>query len=198
MEYGRPIEPLIIRQVPEEEYTHLIVKTSPDKLSEVNAQIEIEWKNLFPSRLYSGRLQNDLRSYIEETNSNVIKIFSFMGILATLLSLTGLFSLVTLSIIKRMKEIGVRKILGATIPNIILTINKDFIVILSLSSILGMVSGYLMIDSIMSSSWAYYQKASFSVFVYSVAFIFITSAIVIIGNTFRAAISNPSETLRNE
>ena len=73
-----------------------------------------------------------------------------------ILSAIGLFSLVSLNIIKRMKEIGIRKVLGASIANIAKNLSREFLIILSIASILGSVAGYYMSKMLMASIWAYY------------------------------------------
>ncbi len=194
----RPIEPLVLRKADVDSYTHLVVKTSSDKAINVNAAMEKEWKSIFPDETYTGKYQNRLRVYTQETNENIVKIFSFMGIIATLLSMTGLYSLVTLSIIKKMKEIGVRKVLGASISSLMLVINKEFIIIFLISSLIGSFVGFSMVDMVMSSSWAYYLKTGLGVIGFSILLLFLISSSVIIGKILRAARLNPTKTLRIE
>ncbi len=194
----RPIEPLVLRKADVDSYTHLVVKTSSDKAINVNAAMEKEWKSIFPDETYTGRYQNRLRVYTQETNENIVKIFSFMGIIATLLSMTGLYSLVTLSIIKKMKEIGVRKVLGASISSLMLVINKEFIIIFLISSLMGSFAGFSIVDMVMSSSWAYYLKTGLEVIGFSILLLFLISSSVITGKILRAARLNPTKTLRIE
>ena len=194
----RPIEPLVLRKADVDSYTHLVVKTSSDKAVNVNAAMEKEWRSIFPDETYTGRYQNRLRVYTQETNENIVKIFSFMGIIATLLSMTGLYSLVTLSIIKKMKEIGVRKVLGASISSLMLVINKEFIIIFLISSLIGSFAGFSIVDMVMSSSWAYYLKTGLKVIGFSILLLFLISSSVIIGKILRAARLNPTKTLRIE
>jgi ABC-type antimicrobial peptide transport system permease subunit len=134
----------------------------------------------------------------EEVNTNLVKMFVFLGIVAMLLSATGLFSLVSLNIIKRMKEIGVRKVLGASITNITRIINTEFVVILILASVLGSVLSYLMADMLMGSIWRYYQSTTPFAFLVSVVVMFLISGTTIGYKVFSAASMNPVNTLRSE
>jgi ABC-type antimicrobial peptide transport system permease subunit len=72
-----------------------------------------------------------------ETNDNVIIIFKFIGFFALLISATGLFTLVSLQIIRRTKEIGVRKVLGASFINIIRVISLEFMLLIFFGCIAG-------------------------------------------------------------
>jgi ABC-type antimicrobial peptide transport system permease subunit len=122
----------------------------------------------------------------------------FLGIVAMILSATGLFTLVSLNIIKKMKEIGVRKVLGASIVNITRIINTEFIIILLISSVLGCALGYFMVDLLMDSIWDYYQSTTTITFIVSVIVMFTISAITIGYKVFSAASMNPVNTLRDE
>jgi ABC-type antimicrobial peptide transport system permease subunit len=192
------MEPMMIRYTSPEQYTHVIVNAPTEKLTAVNAFMEKEWKQVFPNRLYNGRyLYEDMKEAFV-VNDNIVKMFVFLGIVAMILSATGLFTLVSLNIIKKMKEIGVRKVLGASIVNITRIINTEFIIILLISSVLGCALGYFMVDLLMDSIWDYYQSTTTITFIVSVIVMFTISAITIGYKVFSAASMNPVNTLRDE
>jgi len=105
---------------------------------------------------------------------------------------------VTLNIIKKMKEIGVRKVLGASVLNIVRNISKEFAVILGIASLLGSVGGYFLAKMFMSSIWTYYVPIEFVTIILSVIILFIVSALTIGGKVVKAARFNPVDTLRDE
>ncbi|MEO1099983.1 MAG: FtsX-like permease family protein, partial [Bacteroidota bacterium] len=75
------------------------------------------------------------------------------------LSASGLFAMVSLNIIKRTKEIGVRKVLGASISNIAKKLNQQFAIILLLAALGGSLLSYFLLDILMGSIWEFYKKA---------------------------------------
>ncbi|HTF20081.1 MAG TPA: ABC transporter permease [Chryseolinea sp.] len=192
------MEPMMIRNVGPEKYTHVIVRAPVQKLREVNARMEQTWKQVFPNRLYNGRYLDEIMMEAITTNDNIVQIFAFLGIVALLLSATGLYTLVSLNIIKRMKEIGVRKVLGASISNITRIINTEFIVMLLIASAMGCVLSYFSVEMLMSSIWKYYLPASFTTLIASVSILFSVSAVVVGYKIFTAASMNPVNTLRVE
>jgi ABC-type antimicrobial peptide transport system permease subunit len=97
-----------------------------------------------------------------------------------------------------MKEIGVRKVLGASVTNITRIINTEFIIILTLASILGSVLSYFMVDSLMDSIWDYYQGTNALTFIASIALLFFISGLTIGYKVYSAAAMNPVNTLRVE
>jgi len=115
-----------------------------------------------------------------------------------MLSVTGLFTLVSLTIIKRMKEIGVRKILGATVGNIAKVINLEFFVILAIASALGSWASYTMCNLLMASIWRYYQGVNVLTFFFSVSLLFIVSFLTVGYKIYGVATMNPVKSLKDE
>jgi hypothetical protein len=194
----RKLEPMMIRYTDPERYTHVIVSAPADRLLAVNEQMEATWRETFPNRLYNGRYLNEVMVEATEVNNNIVKMFIFLGLVAMFLSATGLFTLVSLNIIKRMKEIGVRKVLGASVSNITRIINTEFVIMLLISAVLGSAMSFFAVEALMDSIWDYYQTPGSLTFVFSVVFIFVISAVVIGYKVFNAATTNPVNTLRAE
>jgi ABC-type antimicrobial peptide transport system permease subunit len=194
----REMEPMMIRYIAPEKYTQIVVSAKSENITAINKFMESKWKEVFPNRLYNGRmLVLDLHE-VSDVNKNIVKMFSFLGLVAMMLSATGLFTLVSLNIIKRMKEIGVRKVLGASIPNIAKIINLEFVVILTIASMAGSYLSYLLVNMLMSSIWRYYQPANAFTFIASVFLLFCISGFTIGYKVYSAASANPVNTLRDE
>ena len=81
---------------------------------------------------------------------------------------------------------------------IVKNISKEFIIILSISSILGSSAGYLMAEMLMASIWTYYVPIGLVAFVASILILFLISGITVGSKVFRAASFNPVDTLRDE
>ncbi|HYG01696.1 MAG TPA: ABC transporter permease [Chryseosolibacter sp.] len=194
----REMDPLMIRYTSPDKYSHVIVNIPSQKVKDVNKFMEAQWKEIFPNRLYNGRVINEGMVESQQVNSNIVSMFAFLGLVALILSATGLFTLVSLNIIKRMKEIGVRKVLGASIGNITRIINTEFAIMLTLASILGAVASYFLVDILMGSIWKYYQSTTNMTFVVSISIMFLISAIAVGYKVFSAASMNPVSTLRTE
>ena len=194
----REMDPLMMRYTSQAQYGHVIVNAPTNKIKEVNTFMEAEWKQIFPNRLYNGRVINEEMVESANVNKNIVKMFAFLGVVALILSATGLFTLVSLNIIRRMKEIGVRKVLGASVGNITRIINGQFMLILAIAAVVGCAGGYFLVDMLMSTIWTYYQSTTVLTFVLSVASMFVISALAISSKVFSAASMNPVNTLRTE
>ena len=131
-------------------------------------------------------------------NDNIVKMFVFLGAVAMMLSATGLFTLVSLNIIRRLKEIGVRKVLGASIGNIARIVNGKFVVLLLIASLLGSFSGSYLANSLMQSIWAFYQPANSLTFILSIALMFFIATLTIGFKVYNTAKMNPVNSLKDE
>ena len=194
----REMEPMMIRNAAKDQYTHVIVSGPVDKLKDINLAMEKEWKEVFPNRLYNGRYLDEVMVEAVTVNDNIVKIFTFLGIVAIFLSATGLYTLVSLNIIKKMKEIGVRKVMGASVTNITRIINTEFVIMLLISSVIGSAASYFAVDLMMDSIWDYYLPASSVSIACSVFILFFISGLAIGYKVFAAASMNPVNTLRVE
>jgi putative ABC transport system permease protein len=196
--FWRPVGPVMLRYVGPDRYKHLVVRTSPEHLLEVNDFMKKEWNKLFPARLYTGKYSDGNLRITEMINTNVIKIFGFLGVIAVLMSTTGLFSLVSLNIVRKLKEIGVRKVLGASTANIIWLIGLEFIIILGFASMLGSALGYVMVNKMMDAVWEYYLEVSYATLEICVVFLFSVAMATVGVKVFRTTLINPVIVLREE
>ena len=194
----REMQPVMMRYGSRDVVNHILVRVPSSKLVATNKFMEARWKELFPNRSYVGRFMDEEIAEANTVNNNIVTMFIFLGIVALFLSVTGLFTLVSLNIIKKMKEIGVRKVLGASVGNISKVVNKEFAIILVIASVIGGVAGAWMSDMLMDSIWDYYQQATVATLLISACILFVTSILSIGYKIFKTATLNPAHVLRDE
>ncbi|MBY0436150.1 MAG: ABC transporter permease, partial [Cyclobacteriaceae bacterium] len=193
-----PIEPMMIRYAAKDKYQQVVVKVPPAKMASVNEFMEKKWKEVFPNTLYNGQFIDRELQETNDINKNVSVMFGFLGFFAALMTGIGLFTLVSLNIVKKMKEIGVRKVLGASVANIAGVINFEFIVNLGIASVIGGAAGFFGADFLMDSIWEYYQKLGFTTLFISVSVMAIVAVSAVGYKTISTASLNPTKTLRDE
>lgn len=194
----KEMEPMMIRYILPDQYTQVIVSTKPDQVAGVNAFMEKQWKRVFPNRLYNGNMLVSQLERVVDLNHSVMITYGFLGVVALLLSVTGLFTLVSLNIIRRMKEIGVRKVLGASIINISRIVNTEFIIVLVIASAFGSFASYNMSNVILGSIWKYYQGVNAVTFIVAVGLLLSVSIFTIAYKVIGVAKIDPVKTLRDE
>lgn len=122
----------------------------------------------------------------------------FLAIVAVILSLVGLYTLVSLNIIKKTKEIGIRKVLGASLLSLMKLINRDFIIILLIASVFGSALGYYLSEMLLSSIWTIYLDTTIWSFIIPVSIILVVSMVTLSGKVYQAAARNPVESIKYE
>lgn len=192
------MNPIMFRYAPKESISHILVKAPVDKLVSINQFMEAKWKEVFPDKMYYANYMDENMVEADTVNNNIVKMFVFLGIVALMLSATGLFTLVSLNIIKKMKEIGVRKVLGASTGNIARVINIEFVIILLFSCALGAPLGWFMSAALMDSIWDYYQAVTITSMATAALILFIASALSIGYKVYKTTRLNPSHVLRDE
>lgn len=194
----REMEPMMIRYVSPDSYTQLIVRTSSENLASVNTFMNDQWSQVFPTRLYNGYLMVKGLHDASRLNMSITSGYAFLGSMALLLSVTGLYALVSLNMMRRIKEIGIRKIVGASISGIAQKVNREFIIILGVASIFGSYAGYMWCNTLMSNIWKYYQGVGPSTFAIAVFVMLLASIGTIAFRVISIASTNPVNTLRDE
>ncbi|HEY4656344.1 MAG TPA: FtsX-like permease family protein [Cyclobacteriaceae bacterium] len=192
-------EPFVFYPAAKNQYISLLVKTEHRDLPEIQEYLEATWKEVFPTRPFESQFQDDVvLQGSRETNANLEKIFLFITILGGLLSASGIFSLASLNIARRTKEIGIRKALGATVSNIMSLLNREFVIVLSVAAVLGSIGGYFLTDTLLSKIYAYHIAVGIIPVVLCALMIFGIGILTTSSTILKAARSNPVDTLRNE
>ncbi|MFH1194905.1 MAG: ABC transporter permease [bacterium] len=159
--------------------------------------IRNKWKEFFPDRIFSHTFFNEsiLRNYKDEIVAG--KLFVALSIISIFLSLLGVAGLSSLLMIKREKEIAIRKVLGASMNDLILHFSKEFVFVILIGFCLAAVSSYNYLDYFLKE---FVYKANIGYFPFVISF-FIVSLIVFITITMqsiKSLFANPINSLRSE
>ncbi len=196
--YWRDITPTMLKLGVKERMRNLVVHGDPKNLEQLNNYMRMEWEKLIPNAVYPGYLQQERLAEAISVNKNIINIFLFLAVVSVILSLVGLYTLVSLKVIKRTKEIGIRKVLGAPVFQIIRLLNREFMIIIIISSILGSVLGYYLAEMLLASIYEIYQSATISTFIFPTIITLVVSLVTIGGKVYSAANKNPVDAIRYE
>jgi putative ABC transport system permease protein len=192
------IEPAILRLTSRDQYSILAVRAETKDLPVVLEDIAQKWKKLVPESVFGGRLQEDIMQEEKDINGSILKVNIFLAITATLLSLIGMYNMVSLDIIKRTKEVGIRKIQGAPLHILIYLISRKFILVLIISSLLGCAGGYYMSVMLMDSIWDYFTPVGAGILISSVVIMISATVLTIVFRIIKAAMVNPVVSLKYE
>ncbi len=192
------LRPSVFALTTDENIRHLVVKVNSGQVEAVNEKLKEIWSTHL-DKPYAGGLQEELAlGQAGRDSRNLQKIFIAMAILGGFLSIVGIFSLAKLNVAKRIKEISVRKVLGASLKELLYTINRSFVIVLSIALIVGSALGYLISDGVLGLIYKYYIDVSAMTVSISGIFIVILSLITITSAIVAPANANPVVGLREE
>ena len=182
-----------------EQYQILVIRAEASSLSQTQQYVQEQWKKLFPGKPLRTDLQDDI-VYLEANtyNRNLSSIFFFMTVLGCLLSVSGLYSMASLNIHRRTKEIGVRKVLGASIISIQKLINYEFVLILLAAAVLGGFGGYTLTNGLLSDLYAQHIDVNIVTVICGGGFVFLIGLFATSVTIWRAANWNPVKAIASE
>lgn len=190
------IEPTAIRLAREDVRYYLLVKSDMDPVK-LHDKLEKEWLKVAPNTPFDAEYDDPVTS-AEEVNANIMIVFQFLGIVALILSTIGLYTLVSLNVLNRIKEIGVRKVLGASIKQIIVLLNADFFWLIVISASIGALGAYFALDVLMGSIFEVYQPSTVITMLLPFMVLVVIAVSIASARILNTAVKNPVESLRYE
>lgn len=192
------INPTMLRLASEDHFYSMVIRAEPKDLHDVLDFTSLKWKGMNTNFIFGGRFQEDTMNEEKTINSSILKINVFLAIVATLLSLIGMYNLVSLDILRRTKEMGIRKIQGASVPLIMYLGGRKFIIVLLIASVIGCLGGYFMSNLLLDSIWDYFVTIKPGILILAAAIIFVSTILTVVFKIWRNALRNPVDSLRYE
>ncbi len=177
-------------------YNNISVKTSGN-VSAALAQIEKSWKKYLPEIPFEYQFLDDRYAKLYQAEDRQSSIFTIFSCIAIFIASLGLLGLSAFTITQRVKEIGVRKVLGASTASIVKLIAKDFLLLVVIAAIIAFpVAWYAMNQWL--HAFAYRIDISWWVFIVAAVIALLIAFATISFQAIKAAIANPVESLRSE
>ncbi len=190
-----PIGPLAY--FPESDFNYLLVKLSPGDQREALAHIETQWNAIVPHRPFEYRYLDDALDSLYSTEDRLGKLFVVFTFLALFVGCIGLFGLASFSASQRTKEIGVRKVLGARIPDIMMMLSREYVILVSVAVLLAIYPSYWMVDRWLTQ-FSYRMEFGYSIFAFATVIALTLAILAVSSQSMKAALSNPSDSLRQD
>ncbi len=190
------IEPLVLQFHPSSMGT-VYVKTTAGKASEAIAAAEQAWVARYPELPFEYRFLNDAFNQMYKTEEKNATLFKLLAGLAVFISCLGLFGLAVFSTQQRTKEIGVRKVLGASIPSLVGLLSKDFLVLVIGSLVIATPLAWYFMNKWLED-FAYHIDIQWTVFLLAGAMAVAVAFLTVSLQSIKAALANPVKSLRSE
>jgi putative ABC transport system permease protein len=190
------IEPLAIG-INSRWYRYLAIKISPQNITETITYIESIVSRFSPGFPFEYRFLDEEFDTLYQSENRLGKMFSYFSILAIFISSLGLLGLASFMVEKRTKEIGIRKVLGASVSRIFLLLSQEFITWIFISNLIAWPIGWYIVN-LWLKNFAYKTPLDWWVFVLAGLITGIIALITISSQTIKLSLSNPIKALRYE
>jgi putative ABC transport system permease protein len=196
--FHKPIQPLVFVHTTDfQAFRYFSFQLIPGKLDESVREVERLWKKVFPNDPFIFHFTDQRMEVIYQTELQLKKAAVIASVLILVIIMTGVLGLVSLNVARRTKEIGIRKVLGATVANILLLVSTEYVLIMLLSFTVG-VPLSIMFGWRWLSNFAYRVNLEWWIFLLPVVFLTVMTLLVVIAQSVRTSLSNPVTSLRDE
>ncbi|MFC1513798.1 ABC transporter permease [candidate division KSB1 bacterium] len=173
------------------------IRISTDNIEETLEFIESKWDEFVPGQPFSSTFMDDdfAQLYISEKTTE--KIIGFFSILAVFIACLGLLGLAAYTADQRTKEVGIRKVLGATLPNLLLLLSKEFAKLIGLSFLIAVPTAYIVLNDWLED-FAYRIDIPYFLFVLAGLITLVIALVTVSFQTIKLARTNPIDSIKYE
>lgn len=179
------------------DYRDLAVRYQTEDVRGAIAQLEASWKEVFPDKNFDYYFQDERMERMYENEERFSKIIKAFTIITIMIACLGLIGLATFSAVRRFKEIGIRKVLGASIANILYLMSKEFIVLVLIGFFVSLPIAYFMVSAWLED-FAYHVDMEWWMAAMAGLFALLLTLLTVGFQSIQAARVNPIKSIRME
>ncbi len=196
--FTEAIQPTMIRLADPADFRYLTLRVRPGAGAAVAEALRDRAGTLWDQQTVEVAFQDAAFDTYFAESRGITHVFLFTALLALVLSCMGLFGLAAQNTLNRMKEISIRKVLGASLAHLALRLNRRFATLLLSAALLASPLGYLLLNALLDSIYTYRIGVGPAVFLIAYGLVFATGLLTLGSQIYRMAEMNPAMTLRNE
>src|SRR5436190_4592804 len=189
-------EPLIFRLIPDIR-GYLSVRTPASKAGQTITQVKSSWDKFFPGNTFEYFFLDDHFDEQYRADQRSGQVFGLFTSLAILVACLGLFGLASFTTLQRTKEIGIRKVLGASVPRILKLLYREFAILLLIAFVIAVPVAWFTIGDWLQG-YAFRINIHWSYFIIPFVTLVVIALLTVSFQSIRAAIANPVKSLRTE
>lgn len=192
----RPIEPLLLQWRPGG-LRQVLVRIQPNQLTPTLAALETVWNQQVQDRPFEVRFLDDQLAMLYQNDRRQSRIFGAFAGMAILIAGLGVFGLAAFAATRRTKEVGIRKVLGASVPSLLGLFAKEFIKLIVLAALVSAPLAYLVMQQWLHN-FAYRVEVGVDAFIFPALLALAIALVTVSVQSLKAALANPIEALRYE
>jgi putative ABC transport system permease protein len=189
------ITPVVFQAQPR--YSRISVKLSGQDIQSGISHLEKVWKQFLPSRPFEYTFLNEQYQQLYEAEQRQAQLFTLFACMAILIACLGLFGLATFNTMQRVKEIGIRKVLGASVFSIVRLLSTEIMVLILIANVVAWPIAWYLMDKWLDT-FAYKIDLQFGLYALAGLLAISIGLLTVSVQTVKAARSNPANTLRYE
>ena len=192
------IKPVVLQMYHFDHEPFLLIRMHPGNVLETITMLKETWQTIVPDKpIELSLLDEKLRqAYLDE--DYWYRVLVYAAILTLLISLLGLFGLASLTVTQRTKEVGIRKVMGASGSRLVWLLSKDFSKLFFLANVIAWPMAYWIMNEWLNTTFVYHMDLSLSVFMFVGVLTFVVAQVTILGHILKVIHRNPVEALRYE
>lgn len=187
----------IVLSIDRNQFSALSIRFDNANVQQTINKIEAEWNRLFPEKAFEFVFLDEQLNQQYAAFQNFGSIIQFFTVIAILISCLGVYGLVLYTVQRKVKEIGVRKVLGASVQSILGLIYRDFTLLICLGFVIAVPLTYVLINQ-WFTNFIYHTTIDAGTFLISLGIVLVIVSITISYQALRAASANPVRSLRSE
>jgi putative ABC transport system permease protein len=195
--YLSRIAPAVLYLDPDDINFVYVKVSSPDKIPSAAEHMKVQWDILVPNSPFE---YETLENAFQDMNSGdkTAELTGALGLMAIFLSCLGIFGLSSYAVERRIKEIGIRKVLGASVSGIVRMLIKDFMKLVVIANIIAIPIAYFFMDRLIHFVYSYPVNIGADIFFICAVLSLLVAFITVSSQTIKSALLNPAESLRYE
>jgi len=190
------VEPTIFYQKPWST-SSVVIRMNSQNISSTIKDLQQQWEKLTPEWPFQYNFLDQEFNNLYRAEERTTKLLGTLTLLAIFISCLGLLGLVALDVTQRTKEVGIRKVLGATVANVVALLSKDFVKLVLLSNVIAWPVAWWAMNKWLQN-FAYRIGLSWWVFALAGGLALVIALLTVSTQAIKAALANPVESLRYE
>ncbi|WKN44375.1 ABC transporter permease [Tunicatimonas pelagia] len=178
-------------------YSSCAVKINPGNLQSTLSDLETSWVEVFPNHVFEYSFLDEQIARFYETDNMIFRLIQIFASIAIIIGCLGLYGLVSFMAAQKTKEVGVRKVLGASLPSILWLFGKEFTRLLILAFVIAAPLAWWVMQNWLEN-FTYRIEIGGGIFALAIAATFLIAMLTVSFQSVRAALANPVDSLRNE
>ena len=195
---GYEIPPAVLYLEQENLNLMLVKFASSERFPDLREFMKAQWQGLLPDRPFECQTLAEYSENVFGLLSKIANFLNMIGLTAVLFSSLGLLGLATYLVERRTKEIGIRKVLGASSMNIMWKISREFLILVAVANVVSLGLVYFGWQKVLQTGLLFFTSINPGTYIFALLVTLLTALLAVASQTLRAAWANPVDSLRYE